>query len=108
MLHDAISVLWPFGQATSANSKELEMRRLVLYSTGECTQSRRLVSLLSKAKLKFEEADATSQDSRLKLESMGISGMGSPLLVMDDNPLRFLGPEDINSMADKSLLALIR
>ena len=65
------------------------MRRLILYSTGECIQSRRLVSLLSNARLKFEEADANNLESRLKLDSMGISNLGSPLLVMDDNPLKF-------------------
>ncbi|MCK9586647.1 hypothetical protein [Methanothrix soehngenii] len=49
-----------------------------------------------------------SKESQLQLKSMGISAPDSPLLVMDDNPLRFLSSNDINSMADKNLLALVR
>ncbi|WP_461457776.1 hypothetical protein [Methanothrix sp.] len=49
-----------------------------------------------------------SRESELQLKSMGISDPDSPLLIMDDNPLRFLSSNDINSMADKNLLALVR
>ena len=89
-------------------SRSWEMRRNILYSTQGCIHSRRLVWLLNKAKLNFEEADMKSKESRIQLKSMGISELDSPLLVMDDNPLRFLSSNDINSMADKNLLALVR
>ena len=84
------------------------MRRNILYTTEDCTQSKRLVCLLKEANLSFEEADMRSKESQLQLKSMGISDPDSPLLVMDDNPLRFLSSDDINSMADKNLLALVR
>ncbi|MFZ2536438.1 hypothetical protein [Methanothrix sp.] len=84
------------------------MRRNILYTTEDCTQSKRLLWLLKEANLNFEEVDMRSKESQLQLKSMGISDPDSPLLVMDDNPLRFLSSDDINSMADKNLLALVR
>jgi glutaredoxin len=84
------------------------MRRNILYTTKDCTQSKRLLWLLKEANLNFEEVDMRSKESQLQLKSMGISDPDSPLLVMDDNPLRFLSSDDINSMADKNLLALVR
>ena len=84
------------------------MRKNILYTTEDCTQSKRLVWLLKEANLNFEEVDMRSKESQLQLKSMGISDPDSPLLVMDDNPLRFLSSDDINSMADKNLLALVR
>jgi glutaredoxin len=84
------------------------MRKNILYTTEDCTQSKRLLWLLKEANLNFEEVDMRSKESQLQLKSMGISDPDSPLLVMDDNPLRFLSSDDINSMADKNLLALVR
>jgi glutaredoxin len=84
------------------------MRRNILYTTEDCTQSKRLLWLLKEANLNFEEVDMRSKESQRQLKSMGISDPDSPLLVMDDNPLRFLSSNDINSMADKNLLALVR
>jgi len=84
------------------------MKRNILYTTEDCTQSKRLLWLLKEANLNFEEVDMRSKESQLQLKSMGISDPDSPLLVMDDNPLRFLSSDDINSMADKNLLALVR
>jgi len=84
------------------------MRRNILYTTEDCTQSKRLLWLLKEANLNFEEVDMRSKESQLQLKSMGISDPDSPLLVMDDNPLRFLSSDNINSMADKNLLALVR
>ena len=84
------------------------MRRNILNTTEDCTQSKRLVCHLKEANLSFEEADMRSKESQRQLKSMGISDPDSPLLVMDDNPLRFLSSDDINSMADKNLLALVR
>jgi len=89
-------------------SRSWKMRRNILYTTEDCTQSKRLVCLLKGANLSFEEADMRSRESELQLKSMGISDPDSPLLIMDDNPLRFLSSNDINSMADKNLLALVR
>ena len=88
-------------------SRSWEMRRNILYSTQECIHSRRLVWLLNKAKLNFEEADMKSKESRVQLKFMGIFELDPPLLVMDDNPLRFLNSGQINSMTDKDLLTLI-
>lgn len=84
------------------------MRRNILYLNHECTQSKRLAWLLKKANLDFKKVDIKSTESQRKLKSMGISDMDSPLLIMDDNPLRYLSSEQINSMTDKNLLALIR
>ena len=84
------------------------MRKNILYQTDECVQSKRLVWLLNEAKLDFEEADIESKESKRQLKSMGIPNLDSPLLIMDDNPLRYLSSHQINSLTDKNLLALIR
>jgi len=48
-------------------SRSSKMRRNILYTTEDCTQSKRLVCLLKGANLSFEEADMRSRESELQL-----------------------------------------
>ena len=84
------------------------MKKNILYSKEDCVQSKRIALLLKKAELKFEERDLNSREALAWLGSWGIFASRSPLLVIDDNPLRFLDSDHLDSMPDKNLLVMIR
>jgi len=88
--------------------REDKMRKNILYAKRDCENGKRLARLLERAKLKFEKRELESSEAISQLKALGICSITSPVLVMDDNPLRFLDSSRLRTIGDKDLLAMIR
>ncbi|HRS84850.1 MAG: hypothetical protein KBI12_05420 [Methanothrix sp.] len=88
--------------------REDKMRKNILYAKRDCENGKRLARLLERAKLKFEKRDLESNEAISQLKSLGICSITSPVLLMDDNPIRFLDSSCFRTIGDKDLLAMIR
>lgn len=75
-----------------------------LFSTPTCPQCERVKSILKKAGKDFENQDLSDPANLAELRCLGIFSLQAPILVISEDPLKYLDSNQISALSDEDIL----
>ncbi len=77
---------------------------LQLFTTPTCPQCQRVKDLFTKNGIDFEQIDLTTSAGLTDLWMLNIWDLQAPILVMEEEPLKYLNAGQIEASSDEDLL----
>jgi len=75
-----------------------------LFSTPTCPQCERVKSILKNAGKDFENQDLSDPANLAELRCLGIFSLQAPILVISEDPLKYLDSNQISALSDEDIL----
>mgnify|MGYP000909927682 CR=1 FL=1 len=80
---------------------------LQLFTTPTCPQCQRVKDLFTKNGIDFEQIDLTTSAGLTELRTLDIWELQAPILVQQEEPLKYLTAKEIEPLSDEALIAAI-